>query len=156
MIRPARLEDAAAITVIWNRIIRETTVTFTTDEKTQEEIADALTKQPFLLAETDGHTEGFATYGPFRKGPGYAQTMEHSIHLADAARGQGLGRALMGELEEHARDACIHSLIAGIGGENPGAVAFHTALGFQQVGHIRQAGRKFGRWQDLILMQKYL
>ena len=156
MIRPARDEDAEAIAAIWNRIIRETTVTFTTEEKAPDHIARTLAEQPFLVAETGGHIVGFATYGPFRTGPGYARTMEHSIHLADTARGQGFGRALMAELEAEAHNAGVHTLIAGIGGENPGAVAFHTALGFRQVGHIVQAGRKFGRWQDLILMQKFL
>jgi len=100
--------------------------------------------------------QGHATYGQFRNGPGYAQSMEHSIHLSKTASGQGLGRALMAALESHASAAGVHVMVAGISSENPGACAFHARLGYVACGRVAQAGRKWDRWLDLILMQKIL
>lgn len=158
IIRPATPEDIPAILAIWNPIIRDTTVTFTTAEKTPRSLAaDIAARGPaFLVAERAGVLLGLATCGPFRGGPGYAHSAEHTIILAAAARGQGTGRALMSRLETVARDADIHALIGGVSGANPGAIAFHEALGFARVGHLPQVGRKFGQWLDLVLVQKIL
>lgn len=161
MIRAATREDAAGIATIWNLIIRDTAATFTTVEKTIDGLAEEITARqddgkPFLVAEEAGEVLGFATYFPFRGGPGYRFTMEHTVHLAEAARGRGLGRKLMLALEDHARDAGVHSLWAGISGENPDGIGFHAAMGYVQVARLPQVGRKFGRWMDLVLMQKIL
>jgi phosphinothricin acetyltransferase len=155
VIRPARPGDAGAICAIWNRVIRETTQTFTTAEKMPEVLATQMEGQPFLVAE-DGGVLGFVTYFQFRGGPGYAFTVEHSIHVAEAARARGLGRALMAAAEGHARGAGMHSMIAGVAGENAGGAAFHAALGYRQIARLPEVGWKFGRWHDLVLMQKML
>ncbi|MEL7259399.1 MAG: GNAT family N-acetyltransferase [Pseudomonadota bacterium] len=76
--------------------------------------------------------------------------------LEPDARGHGTGRALMAALEDHAVAQRVGSLMAGISGENTEAVAFHLALGYEEVGRVAQAGFKFGRWIDLILLQKRL
>lgn len=160
-IRPAREADTPAIAAIWNRYIRETAATFTTAQKTPEGLAGdiaarALEGKAFLVVEEVGEILGFATYFQFRGGPGYAHTAEHSVMLAPAAQGRGLGRALMTELEAHARRAGMHSLIAGVAGENTAGVAFHAALGYRRIAVLPEVGRKFDRWMDLVLMQKLL
>ena len=99
---------------------------------------------------------GFASYDQFRKGIGYARAMEHTIVLADAARGKGAGRALMQTLSAHARAAGVGSLWAGVSGENPSGVAFHEALGFETIATLPAVGFKFGRWMDLVLMRQWL
>ena len=156
MIRQTRPIDALPIALIWNRVIRDTAATFTTVEKTAQSVAEAMDRQPFLVAERDGRVAGFATYAPFRAGPGYAHTMEHSIHITADARGQGLGKTLLQALERHARQAGVRHLIAAIGGENTDGAAFHTAMGYTEVGRLPQVGWKFDRWHDLVLMQKIL
>lgn len=161
-IRPAQARDAGAVAAIWNPLIRDSATTFTTTLKTPEGLAAEFEAcrvegRAFLLAEgAAGEVLGFATYGQFRKGPGYAHTMEHSIILSDAARGRGIGRALMAALCDHAREAGVHSLIAGVSAENPAGAAFHEAVGFVQVARLPQVGRKFGRWMDLVVLQKFL
>lgn len=157
-IRQARLQDAASIAHIANGLIRDTLFTFTTTERTAEDIATRLQQPqpPFLVAELDGRVVGFATYGPFRNGPGYRHTQEHSIQLAPPAQGRGLGRGLMQGLQKIASAQGIHILVAGISSANPNAVGFHAALGFSEVGRMPQVGRKWDQWLDLILMQKQL
>lgn len=157
MIRPARPADAPAIAEIWNRLIRETTHIFTTTEKSTEEIAARLAEgSPWWVTEVAGRVVGHATYGPFRSGPGYARTMEHSVHLADAAMGMGLGRALMATLEDHARAAGVHVMVAGVSGDNAAGLAFHAALGYAEVGRMPEVGQKWGQNLHLVLMQKIL
>ena len=161
ILRPATAHDAAAVAAIWNPVIRDTAATFTTQEKTAEGLgADFATRAAegklFLLAEEAGEVLGFATYFQFRSGPGYARTMEHSIILSPAAQGRGVGRALMVALEDHARAGGVHSLWAGVSAENPAGIAFHRSVGFAEVARLPEVGHKFGRWMDLVLMQKIL
>ncbi len=157
-VRPAKPEDAPAIAAITNAIIRDTLVTFTTDERsTGSIVADIEARgSRYLVAELDGQVIGFATYGPFRAGPGYAQCCEHTIQLSPMARGQGIGRALMSALEKRALEDGVHVLVAGISSDNPAAVAFHSAIGFAQVGLMPEVGCKWGKRLDLVLMQKIL
>ena len=95
MIRQATPADAQAIAAIWNHVIRDTAQTFTTAEKDAQALAVQIIDQPCFVAEAAGAVVGFVIYGQFRSGPGYAHTVEHSIHVAQGARGAGLGRALM-------------------------------------------------------------
>ncbi len=159
-IRPARCRDQAAIADIWNLVIRESVFTFNSVEKTVEEVGALIGEKrrrghPFLVVEEDGII-GFATYGQFRPGPGYAQSMETTIHLRPEVRGRGVGRQLHDELEDRARSGDVHCLIAGISGENGGAISFHEAVGYTHAGRISQVGLKFGRRFDLVLMQKFI
>ena len=157
MIRPAVKDDFPQIAKIWNQIIRETAATFTNAEKEVAELVQAnAAGRPFFVAEQDGKVVGFATYFPFRSGPGYARTKEHTIQLAPDARGKGFGRGLMEAVEDHARDAGVHTIWAGISSENPDGKAFHAALGYEEIAVLPEVGRKFGRWMDLILMRKVL
>lgn len=156
MIRQATPADAQAIAAIWNHVIRDTAQTFTTAEKDPEALAVQIIDQPCFVAEAAGAVVGFVIYGQFRSGPGYAHTVEHSIHVAQGARGAGLGRALMVATETHARAAGMHSMIAGVAGENGGGAGFHAALGYREIARLPEVGWKFGRWHDLVLMQKML
>ena len=156
IIRPATASDAAAIADIVNPVIDNTAITFTTTRKTPQAVAEDIATRDgaYFVVDLGGQVAGFATYFPFRAGPGYARTKEHTIVLAPAARGQGAGRALIGALCAHARAAGVHSLWAGVSAENPAGVAFHKAVGFEQVAVLPEVGFKFGRWMDLVLMRR--
>lgn len=163
MIRPAIVLDAQAIADVWNPWIRDTGITFNAVDKRVDEVADLIVHRTtaghgFLVATEDdtGAILGFATYAQFRGGIGYARTMEHSIILAPQARGKGLGRALLTAIEKHAHEEGAHQILAGVSSENADGIKFHQAMGYVECARIRDAGYKFGRYMDLVLMQKFL
>ena len=94
-----------AILEIWNPLIRDTSVTFTSSRRpmTGWRADIAARGAAFLVAEEAGAVLGFASYGAFRGGPGYVHTAEHTVILAPGAQGRGAGRALMRALEDQAR-----------------------------------------------------
>ena len=160
-VRPAIPADIPAILAIWNPLIRDSAVTFNATEKTADDLARMMADKAdaghgFFVALTDDTVLGFASCGQFRSGIGYARTMEHTIILAEGARGLGLGRALMTAVEDHARAGGAHSIFAGVSAENPVGRAFHQAMGYRETVTLHQVGHKFGRWMDLHLMQKML
>ncbi|MCU0826050.1 MAG: N-acetyltransferase family protein [Tabrizicola sp.] len=160
MIRRATSADANAIAAVWNAYIRFTTVTFNSVEKSPDDVAamirerDALGHGTFVAEDTG--LLGFASYAQFRGGGGYATCMEHSVLLAPEARGRGVGRGLIQAVCDHARAAGAHQMIAGVSAENLDGVAFHARMGFAEIARVREAGRKFDRFIDLVLMQKFL
>lgn len=111
---------------------------------------------PLLVADDGTQALGFASFGTFRERPAYARTVEHSVYVSAEARGQGLGRLLLGALIDVARERGLHTMIGGVDATNKGSLAFHRALGFVEAGRMREVGWKFGRWLDLVFMQKLL
>ncbi|UWQ77861.1 GNAT family N-acetyltransferase [Leisingera sp. S132] len=158
IIRSATAADAEAVCAIANWVIRDTLATFNTIEKTPEQVRRqiAASNGAYLVAEQDGEILGHAHFFPFRPGPGYRFTAEHTIHLLPAAQGQGAGRRLMQMLEKKAKEAQIHVLIASVSSANPAAIAFHAALGYVETARMPELGCKNGLWLDTVFMQKIL
>ena len=157
-IRTVQLWDAEAIAGVWNQVILKTDKTFNSIEMKSSDITTMIAEKgreghPFLVAGTNG-IQGFATYGQFRASVGYARTMEHTVIVREDSRRSGVGRMLMERIEQVAKKNNVHSLIAGISGTNNAAIRFHQSQGFVQVGRMSEVGYKFGRWHDLVLMQK--
>ncbi|WP_434288088.1 GNAT family N-acetyltransferase [Celeribacter sp. SCSIO 80788] len=161
-LRVALAEDASALKAIMAPVIAESTASFSSEERDEAEwaamVEDRLARgRAFYVAEIKGEVVGYATYDNFRpKNNGYRFTMEHSVYLNDAAQGLGLGRTLMLMVEQHAREAGHHSMIAAIDADNTGSIAFHKTLGYAEAGRIPQAGFKFDRWLDVLFLQKFL
>jgi phosphinothricin acetyltransferase len=157
IVRAAVDGDALALMAIQNPVIRNTAITFNSVEKSEADFHAAFRDLPcFLVAEDAARILGFVSYDQFRRGVGYARTVEHTIVLADDARGHGVGRVLMTAAEEHARAGGIGSIWAGVSGENPDGVRFHARLGYETVATLPKVGFKFGRWMDLVVMRKWL
>ena len=164
IIRNATAADIPAITDLYNAFIPSQTITWTEELETYEQRAGWFEAQcragfPVLVAKDRGEVVGFTTYEPFRgegKWPGYRHTAELSIHVREGHWGRGVGRALIEALVERARAAAIHVLVAAIDGENDASISFHARLGFSEVARMPQTGHKFGRWLDLVLMQRIL
>jgi L-amino acid N-acyltransferase len=111
---------------------------------------------PILVAVGGAEVLGYASYGPFRPFDGYRRTVEHSVYIAKAARRSGVGAALLGELENRARAAGMHVILGGIAADNEPSLRLHAKLGFVETARMPEVGQKFGRWLDLVFMQKVL
>jgi L-amino acid N-acyltransferase YncA len=158
--RAAAEADLPAILAIYNRIVETSTAIYRDDPTTLEERASWFAARraagfPVLVAERGGEILGFATYGDWRGAfPGYRHTVEHSVHVGEGARGLGVGAALMGHLLDLAREAGVHAMVGAVDADNAASLRFHDKLGFQRVAHFHEVGRKFGRWLDLVFVEK--
>ena len=111
---------------------------------------------PILVAVEGDSVLGYASYGPFRAFDGYRQTVEHSVYVAEGARRRGVASALIKALEERARAQGMHVLLGGIAADNEASLRLHAKLGFVETGRMPEVGQKFGRYLDLVFMQKLL
>lgn len=108
------------------------------------------------LEDAAGTLLGFASYGTFRAWPAYHYTVEHSIYVHRDHRGQGHARRLLAALVDAAQAQDRHVMVGGIDADNAASLALHERLGFERCGTIRHAGYKFGRWLDLVFVQRVL
>lgn len=159
-VRAAEPRDRDAVIAIRDEAIRSSTALWI-DEVPTREVARAWFDQQVrggtvLVAVHDGAVVGFAAFGPLRPYSGYRFTAEDSVYLVDAAQGQGLGRALLEALVVRAAENGEHSLIGMIEASNSASLALHARCGFTEVGRVPQAGLKFGRWLDLVIVQRLL
>lgn len=160
-IRTATAQDAEAVRAIYAFHVAHGTATFDTEAPDRAFWADKIAAVqargwPFLAAECDDAVVGYAYATQFRDRAAYARTCEDSIYIAEAMRGQGLGRVLLAGLIGAARAAGFEQMIAVIGGGEPASVAVHTRAGFVQAGRMRNVGFKFGRRLDTVYLQKDL
>jgi phosphinothricin acetyltransferase len=108
------------------------------------------------LVDSRGTLLGFASYGTFRPQPAYKYTVEHSVYVHSAFRGQGLGRVLLQAIIASAVADQRHVLMGVIDAENHASISLHESLGFQAVGKLPQIGFKSGRWLDAVMYQLIL
>jgi len=161
-IRPSRDADLPAITAIYAHHVLHGTGTFELEPPSPADMAarraEVLARGlPWLVLEEQGEVLGYAYCNWFKPRPAYRFSAEDSIYLAERARGRGLGQQLLAELARQAEQAGVRKLIAVIGDSgNAGSIGVHRRAGFEHVGIIRSCGWKFGRWLDIVLMEKTL
>jgi phosphinothricin acetyltransferase len=161
-IRPSTEADLAEITRIYAHAVRHGTGTFELDVPDEAEMgkrraAVLANGLPWLIAERAGRTLGYAYANHFRPRRAYRFCLEDSIYLDEGSRGQGVGRVLLAELLAQCEARGARQMLAVIGDSaNGGSVGVHRACGFEDVGVFKSAGWKFGRWLDVVLMQKAL
>jgi L-amino acid N-acyltransferase YncA len=163
-IRDATAADLVATLSIYNELITSTTVAWAERSQTLDERREWFDEQQrrgfvSLVAVEADEVVGMASYGDFRDSihwPGYRFTAEHSIHVRGDQRRSGVGRLLMEELIARAVRNDIHVLVAGIDADNGDSIRFHERFGFVEVARMPETGHKFGRWLDLVLMQRIL
>ena len=160
-VRLATPEDMAAVTAIYMHFVENTTFTFdlvAPGEATMRRRLQmaAENRLPYLVAELDGYVVGYCYAAPFRPREGYRFTVEDSIYVRVDCRGYGVGKALLTELIADCRARCCHSMVACICGVNPKSTTLHASLGFVPIGTLPEAGKKFGEWLDLSIMQRRL
>ena len=111
----------------------------------------------WLVAADATGVLGYGYYTPFRERSAYRFTVEDSIYVREDVRGQGVGKALVSRLIEVATAAGLRQMVAVIGdSENVGSIGVHASLGFHMIGTMKSAGIKFGRWLDVVTMQRAL
>jgi phosphinothricin acetyltransferase len=161
IIRDAIESDLPAILAITNEAIANTTAVWNNTPATLEARTAWMRERqargfPVLVATDGGKVLGFASFGDFRPFEGYLHTVEHSIYVAPEAQGRGVGKALLAALVERARALGKHVIVGGIEAGNTASIALHTRAGFVETGRLPEVGQKFGRWLDLVFMQRML
>jgi phosphinothricin acetyltransferase len=162
-IRDATDADVPAITAIFAHHVLHGAGTFEEVPPDAAQMAARLARirdngWAWLVAEApDGTLLGYAYYEQFRDRSAYRHCAENAIYVRDDVRGQGVGKALVQALLDRAEAAGFRQMLALIGdSENVGSIGLHVAAGFRQVGVMKAAGLKFGRWLDVVIMQKTL
>nr|WP_230167161.1 GNAT family N-acetyltransferase [Roseomonas sp. CECT 9278] len=162
-VRDAGPADLPAITAIYAHHVLHGTGTFEEEPPDQPDMAARMAKVQgagcaWLVAEdATGLVLGYGYFAPFRDRSAYRYSAEDSVYVRDDIRGQGVGKALVAELIARAEAKGLRQMIAVIGdSENVGSIGLHISLGFRQVGVLKAAGMKFGRWVDVVTMQRAL
>jgi L-amino acid N-acyltransferase YncA len=161
LIRTAAPADMAAVTGIYAHFVETSTATFdlvapgeATMQRRRQAVLDA--GFPYLVAELEGFIVGYSYASLFRPREGYRFTVEDSIYVRSDCIGHGVGKLLLSELIRQCQKKNCHSMVACVCGVNPKSIALHASLGFRTIGELPEAGKKFGEWLSLTLMQRML
>ena len=154
MIRGVEIRDAADIAAIYNCYIRETIITFETEEIDTAEMENRIKKileagYPFIVHEENNKITGYAYVGKFRERSAYSESLETSIYLDINEKGRGIGRKLYKRLIELSQEAGVHVLIGVVSYPNLASQRLHESVGFEKAGVIKEAGKKFGKYIDV-------
>ncbi len=161
-IRSADEDDLPAILAIYNDVIAHSTAVFalaptSLAERTAWFRSRTGAGYPVMVSAGREGVIGFASFGEFRGvWPGYRFSVEHSVHVHRDWRGQGVGSSLVQALFAPALAMGKHVMIGGVDAANEGSLRMHERLGFERVAHFREVGHKFGRWLDLVFVQRFL
>lgn len=158
IIRYATIEDAEAMAAIYAHHVLHGTASYDVVPPPPDHFRakiEAVTAAgwPYLVAEGGGTVAGYAYATQFRDRAAYRFTAEDSIYVRPDAMGQGIGGTLLDALIERSAACGFRTIIAVIGGAEPGSIAIHASRGFREVGRLRAVGRKHGRWLDSVYMQ---
>jgi phosphinothricin acetyltransferase len=108
------------------------------------------------VATIEERVVGFGYYSEFRFREAYKYTVEHSVYVLPNEHGKGIGKKIIDNLIELAKKQKLHTMIGVIDAENESSIAFHTQIGFNTVGIIKESGYKFERWLHSVIMQLML
>ncbi len=162
LLRPATPDDLGVISSIYAHHVRHGTGSFELEPPDASEMAARFAAvtgagYPYLVAQRGDRVLAYAYANAFRARPAYRYTVEDSIYVAPDAVGQGLGRALLERLIADCSALGLRQMLAVVGdSQNAGSIALHRACGFEHIGKMANVGWKFGRWLDIVLMQREL
>jgi L-amino acid N-acyltransferase YncA len=161
LIRLAEQDDIPSMLAIYNEVIASSTAIYADHPVTLDNRLAWFAQQrergfPVLVAlAAEGDVIGYSAFGDWRGAwSGYRHTVEHSVHVRADRRGAGIGRLLVEALFPYAAALGKHVMIGSIDADNSASIRLHRKLGFDQVAHFREVGRKFDRWLDLVFMQR--
>jgi len=157
LLRPAALDDAAALRAIYNVEVETSTATFDLVPRSLDDQRAWLAARSgafsAVVAVEDGTVIGFASLSPYKERAAYRTTVEDSVYVDRGRHGRGVGRALLSHVVDVAAASGFHAVMARIEAGGTASRALHAACGFELVGVEREVGRKFNRWLDGAVMQ---
>jgi phosphinothricin acetyltransferase len=160
VVRLAQATDAEAIRAIYNLEVLESTVTFDLVPRSHDDqrawLAAHGGAHPAVVAVDGDEVAGFGSLSPYKDRPAYSTTVEDSVYVDRAWRRKGVGKLILGELLNLATTHGFHAVIARIVGDHQASLALHEGCGFSLVGIEKEVGRKFGRWLDVVELQRLL
>ena len=168
-IRPASIDDLAPIDAIYHHYVVNSHATFeleTTSREAWFEFFDGARYQCWVAENPAHHTPspdgspailGYACSHRFRPRGAYRTSIEVSVYLHPEATGRGIGKRLYAALfDSLAKRDDLHRAYAGIALPNAASVALHQSFGFEQVAHFSEVGFKFGKYWDVIWLERGL
>ena len=159
-VRPATAADADAIAAIYNEAVLGSTATFDLEPVTAAQRAEWLAEHdaahPVIVAEADGEVVAWGSLSAVSDRGAWDSTVEISTYVTGDRVSTGLGTLLGTELERLAREAGHHVIMARICAENVASIHLAERLCYRRVGTLREVGRKFGRWLDVVILEKRL
>lgn len=166
-IRNASIQDAEHILEIYAYYVKNTAITFEYEVPTLDEfqnrIRNTQKRYPYLVIEKGGVIQGYAYAGPFVGRAAYDWSCELTVYLDHTAQKCGLGRKIYEIIEDKLHEMGILNLYACIAYPeqedeylNRNSADFHAHLGFKKVGEFYKCGHKFGRWYNMIWMEKVI
>lgn len=161
-VRPAEPGDLKAITALYNHFVETTAITFDVGTFSVAErepwFAQFAAEGPHRLfvAEADGAFAGYAGSMAFKAKKAYSTSVETTIYVLPATGGRGVGRALYERLFSALRGEDVHRAYAGVALPNDASIRFHQRFDFREIGTFHEVGRKFGRFHDVLWLEKRL
>jgi len=159
-LRLAELDDLPVINEIYNHYVLHATCTYqvtpSTEEEREEWFASHGGRYPVIVAMYDGQVVGWGALSPFHPREAYGFSAEDSVYVHHRCVGNGIGSALLGQLLGLAQEIGFHTVLAGIDASQEGSLSLHSKYGFQECARYKEVGYKFGRWLDVIWMQRMM
>jgi L-amino acid N-acyltransferase len=159
-VRLATESDLAAINEIYNHYVLHSTCTYQEEPESIEDrrhwFAHHGTQHPVTVAETNSKVIGWGSLSAYHARSAYRRTVENSVYVHHESHRRGMGSILLADLIARSRALGQRAIIAGIDADQAASIALHAKFEFQQVGHFKQVGFKFGRWLDVIYMELLL
>src|SRR5262245_37051578 len=154
--------DLAALTELYNHYVEHTPISFDLERFEIEQRRlwfasfGSSGRHQIFVAEAEGRLLGYACSHMFRPKAAYASSVETSVYCTPEAVGKGLGRRLYDRLFEALAPEDVHRAYAGVTLPNPASVGLHEAIGFRKLAVYHEVGRKFGRFWDVLWLEKSL
>ncbi len=159
-IRAATAGDLPSINEIYNHYVLHSTCTYQEDPETMQAreawFGAHGEMHPITVAIVDGDVVGWGSLSPFHERSAYRRTVENAVYVRHTEHRRGVGRILLQDLIDRATALGHHTIIAGVDAEQTASIALHEKLGFTRAAHLKEVGYKFGRWLDVICMQRML
>jgi phosphinothricin acetyltransferase len=161
LVRPATVDDVDPINDIHGHYALTTAISFDVEPWTRDARLDWLARHPShgphraaVALDSNRDVVGWASSSPFASKLCYATSVECSVFVRDGDGGRGIGRAMYATLFDWLRDEDVHRMYAGVTLPNDASLALHRAFGFEQVAHYHEVGRKFGRYHDVVWLER--